>query len=388
MGIHVYSYKSHHTTSFDFFVKPKFLDCHITFQCWSWHFCSMCYIVTMKSLDRLGENITKTWMQVAEWYLHPSRATFYGLEVHRAMDLFLEPISGGEEGMQIPFEAMPYFAEWFVFDFRIYNKQTILEHFIETNPFNLNEVQISIYRELHETLISDIFEVKKVEIPGVYELVQLRSGEVFLTGIPNVRLHEHDVCFVSIASFDMMSNAYVAVSAPELFELSRAEALIAAHTVPSFNSMDRYYFEYLPDEEGPQTDEDLAMQQVAEEMEATPQMFTDPCDNTTENACGTCVLCRFNALLEERGIAEDDELSFFTPELDANGRVICGVFVGEGCLTCAVCKLVNKSELDTCIPETAEVTEATKYAQEKEARVFRFPAGIATQEEVEKSEKE
>lgn len=337
-----------------------------------------------KALEKVAMEARRVWSTVPEWYLNPAHMSFYGMEVERAMDAFLYPLTDGTPNVRMPYEAMPFFTEWFAFQFVLYGKQTIMAHYTETNPATIPTARLSVLREMQRTFVCDVFEIVHVLPSGMYEVVQLRTAEPFSVYITEGAFAPGDVCMMSIVSYMGMQ---VALSAPVLFTMSRAEVLVIVHSVPKFSAMDMYYFDALPDDvEGPDTDEEIAMQHVVEEMEKNPHTFTEPCANTREISCGTCVLCRFNELLALRGIAEDDELSCFTPDLDENGRVICGVFVGEGCLTCAVCKLVNKSENETYIPDSAEVTEVTNYAQEKEERVFLFPEAIA-EKKVSKKEK-
>lgn len=70
------------------------------------------------------------------------------------------------------------FNEWFVFDFKLSNNRTPLEDFYETNPYNLNMVQLQIYKDLQDNHFG-FYEVKDVKLGEGLTLENLQTGKVY-----------------------------------------------------------------------------------------------------------------------------------------------------------------------------------------------------------------
>ena len=57
-----------------------------------------------------------------------------------------------------------FFNEWFLYDFILSNRQTVLENFISTNPFKLEDKEMELYRKLLNNKY------------GVFEVIDLKIG--------------------------------------------------------------------------------------------------------------------------------------------------------------------------------------------------------------------
>ena len=134
--------------------------------------------------------------QVCDQYLNPKNAWMYEREVHLAMDEFL----GSAKNMLLPEAALPFFADWFVFDYPIFGTSTPLMRFHEMNPLGLPPDALSECKRIIDANRYDFFEVidnKKGNIRArgvrsaeefqiVDKAMQCPVGDVFLSRIINV----------------------------------------------------------------------------------------------------------------------------------------------------------------------------------------------------------
>jgi hypothetical protein len=71
------------------------------------------------------------------------------------------------------------FDEWFLFEFRLEDGYTPLEHCIAVNPLRLSEKELLVYRELKQGFF-DMFEVLEVRAGEILSLRSLRKEKTFL----------------------------------------------------------------------------------------------------------------------------------------------------------------------------------------------------------------
>ena len=133
--------------------------------------------------------------QVCDQYLNPKNAWMYEREVHCAMDEFL----GSARNMPLPEAALPFFADWFVFDYPIFGTTTPLMRFHEINPLGLPSDALSECKRIIDANRYDFFEVihnqrGNIRVRGVrsaeeFDIVdramECPVGDVFLSRIIN-----------------------------------------------------------------------------------------------------------------------------------------------------------------------------------------------------------
>ncbi|MCX6738119.1 MAG: hypothetical protein NTY11_01730 [Candidatus Parcubacteria bacterium] len=68
------------------------------------------------------------------------------------------------------------FNEWFLYDFIMADGYTPLEHFVNTNPFNLEEAELKLYRDLLDNRFG-IFEALEIELGHSLTIKDLQTGE-------------------------------------------------------------------------------------------------------------------------------------------------------------------------------------------------------------------
>jgi len=67
------------------------------------------------------------------------------------------------------------FNEWFLYDFKLTNGETVLVDFISRNPLKISIIDISLYRNLLTTNTYSLFEVVTVDIDKGLMLKNLRT---------------------------------------------------------------------------------------------------------------------------------------------------------------------------------------------------------------------
>lgn len=97
--------------------------------------------------------MTNEFKTVFEYYLNPEREILFGAEVRRAMTAF----AGAPPPMPIP--ALPYFADWFLFDFPFAGGEPPVLRFPKANPLNLSAEALAPFNELAEYNRFDFFSV-------------------------------------------------------------------------------------------------------------------------------------------------------------------------------------------------------------------------------------
>ncbi|MDA2936059.1 hypothetical protein MYX06_02480, partial [Patescibacteria group bacterium AH-259-L05] len=85
-------------------------------------------------------------------------------EVLRALQEFFDQTKlSSVDSFEFDEEAESRFNEWFVYDFRLKNKKTLLEDFYQRNPYNLSSVRLQAYKDLqdNEYALFEVLEVKQ-----------------------------------------------------------------------------------------------------------------------------------------------------------------------------------------------------------------------------------
>ena len=108
--------------------------------------------------------------QVCDQYLNPKNAWMYEREVHRAMDEFL----GAARNGPLPEVALPFFADWFVFDFPMEGGETPLKRFYSMNPIGLSRAELADCKQIIDENRYDFFQVitnkkGRITVSGVRE---------------------------------------------------------------------------------------------------------------------------------------------------------------------------------------------------------------------------
>ena len=111
--------------------------------------------------------------RIIEHYLNPERAWMFGTEVIRAMAEFM-----GEPTAPMPPHASPYFADWFLFDFRFTDGQIPLIRYRGLNPHSLGEEELALLDEIAAHNRFDFFQVKKLH-RKYFDADSVRSGDRF-----------------------------------------------------------------------------------------------------------------------------------------------------------------------------------------------------------------
>lgn len=103
----------------------------------------------------------------------------FGEEVLRAFRKFFNrpKLSAGDK-LKLEEEDEGMFNNWFIFDFRLKNKETPLEYFYERNPYNLPSVRLQIYKDLQKNEYG-VFEVLEVKIGEGLKLRNLRNEKEY-----------------------------------------------------------------------------------------------------------------------------------------------------------------------------------------------------------------
>lgn len=109
---------------------------------------------------------------VCEQYLNPNNAWMFRDEVHRAMSEFLGSDS------PLPPRALPFFIDWFVFDFPMFGSETPIVRFHSMNPLDLEPAILLSCKKIIEANAFDFFEVVEYRQGGDMKLRGLRgTGE-------------------------------------------------------------------------------------------------------------------------------------------------------------------------------------------------------------------
>ncbi len=104
----------------------------------------------------------------------------YPREVRRALSTFFaDVLMLPEEERMISEDDEKYCNEWFLFDFKLQNGKTPIEHFYETNPLRLTGEELAVYKDLTKSLY-DVFEVLDVRVGSDMSLRSLSKSTVFL----------------------------------------------------------------------------------------------------------------------------------------------------------------------------------------------------------------
>lgn len=89
----------------------------------------------------------------------------YRWEIHRAMMDFFDGTDKAEiaEMMKYHPDVEGWFNEWLLYDFRLENRSTILEDFVQRNPLELTDEELDVYRSLlkSEPGLYEVMDVKK-----------------------------------------------------------------------------------------------------------------------------------------------------------------------------------------------------------------------------------
>lgn len=109
-----------------------------------------------------------TIAQVLNHYFAPINRSLYGKELDRASKEFF-----GEEG-KVPdsLSETGYFSEWFIFDFKMENGKTPLEHFWQDNPVELTKEEREEYRVMGTNFYS-AFEITRIDYGKGFTLTDL-----------------------------------------------------------------------------------------------------------------------------------------------------------------------------------------------------------------------
>lgn len=87
----------------------------------------------------------------------------YQFEIEQAMKAFYNrPDLGRGSHLEIEPGEDERFMEWFLYDYKLRNDQSLLENFVASNPLNLSEIEMLIYRDLLLTNEYGWYEIMEV----------------------------------------------------------------------------------------------------------------------------------------------------------------------------------------------------------------------------------
>lgn len=139
--------------------------------------------------------MTNEFKTVFEYYLNPEREILFGTEIRRAMTEFAGTLP------PIPPVALPFFADWFLFDFSLAGGEPPVRRFPKANPANLSAEALEPFTELALHNRFDFFLVSELTKQSVvcesvrdgsrYEIVrggmQTNKGDVVVCRIGRAR---------------------------------------------------------------------------------------------------------------------------------------------------------------------------------------------------------
>lgn len=113
--------------------------------------------------------------KVYEYYFTTPR---YHDEVLRAMrEFFDRPDLGRGGSLETDEKSEGLFNEWFLYDFVLANRKTILADFVAENPLRFSATEMTLYRNLLETNMYGLYKVVRVDINKGLMLKNSQTGE-------------------------------------------------------------------------------------------------------------------------------------------------------------------------------------------------------------------
>lgn len=130
--------------------------------------------------------MTNEFKTVFEYYLNPEREILFGAEIRRAMTEF----AGAPPPMPLP--ALPYFADWFLFDFAFAGGKPPVRRFPKANPLNLSAEELEPFSERAEHNRFDFFFVSALTKERM-TCTSVRDGSRYLVARGGMRTAEGEV---------------------------------------------------------------------------------------------------------------------------------------------------------------------------------------------------
>ena len=98
----------------------------------------------------------------------------YRNEIRRALVVFF-----GDRNIKIDETAEGLFNEWLLYDFKMLNNRSFLEEYVMTNPENLIDKNLKIYKGFLDNKFG-IFEVIKIQKGESLKVIDLQSGVEYI----------------------------------------------------------------------------------------------------------------------------------------------------------------------------------------------------------------
>ena len=112
--------------------------------------------------------------KIYEYYFTAPR---YKEEVLRALrEFFDQPDLGKGGSLETDETSEGLFNEWFLYDFVLSSGRIVLEDFISTNPFKLEDLEMKSYRDLLDSCYG-MFEVLEVKLGQGIKIEDMQTGK-------------------------------------------------------------------------------------------------------------------------------------------------------------------------------------------------------------------
>lgn len=112
--------------------------------------------------------------KILDYYFSPENRPVFGKRVKKAMEEF----TGGNK-TPVASEDAGHFTEWFLYDFKLETGETPLEYFYNKNPLRLPDEELTVYKNMMEDNIYDIFEVADLKENKEMTLEHVRTGKEY-----------------------------------------------------------------------------------------------------------------------------------------------------------------------------------------------------------------
>jgi hypothetical protein len=115
-----------------------------------------------------------TITRVIDYYLDNEK---YENEINRAKGEFFN-FSDGSVISNIETSIIPYFLEWFIFEFKLKNGKKPIEDFYNNNPYNFSDDKLLVYKDLLKNEYG-LFEILKIDLGKGMEVINLANDKKY-----------------------------------------------------------------------------------------------------------------------------------------------------------------------------------------------------------------
>ncbi len=142
---------------------------------------------------------TNTISRIFSYYLNNDE---FNLEVEKAKNEFFD-VERGNYLITVDTKLMPYFMEYLVFDFRLENGQSLIEHYYTNNPDKLPLYKLRVYKDLQKNVYGAL-EAKKINLGKSIDVLVLNTGKRYLVKERNAtyELKVGNIFFGRVAKID------------------------------------------------------------------------------------------------------------------------------------------------------------------------------------------